>query len=193
MSRVLLAGVAVTLGLLSGCSDDADPSPMVSPTPSSSSAGSTSPSHAPTPAGPVEPTLPPEAEGDDAAAAEAFVRHYWEMVNYAQATGDVAGLRRLESPTCEACAGGRRTIEETYGAGGSIEGGEARVSSAQAGRLGTAVGRVFGVTVEVDIAEQVVNEPGAETVRHDGGTFTFDFIVQNERGSLLVARWDVDL
>jgi hypothetical protein len=90
--------------------------------PDSTSASTSRPSE-PSPSEPVEPTLPAAAEGDDAAAAEAFVRHYYDYVNYAQATGDTKGLRKLALSSCVPCEGGAAAIEKVYTSGGSITGG----------------------------------------------------------------------
>ena len=65
--RRSLAAACVLPLLLAGCSE-AEPTPQI-PDPTASS----SPSAEETETGPVEPTLPPEAEGDGVEAAEAFV------------------------------------------------------------------------------------------------------------------------
>ena len=43
--------------------------------------------------------MPAAAKRHTAAGAEAFVQFYWEMVNYAQRSGDVDGLRVLGDKT----------------------------------------------------------------------------------------------
>ncbi len=80
--RRSLAVACVLPLLLAGCSD-AEPTPQM-PDPTASS----SPPAVETDTGPVEPTLPPEAEGDGNEAAEAFVAHYFAAIDYAQATGE---------------------------------------------------------------------------------------------------------
>ena len=68
--RRALAAACVLPLLLAGCTE-AEPTPeMPDPTTSSPTATETE-------TGPVEPTLPPEAEGDGVEAAEAFVAHYF--------------------------------------------------------------------------------------------------------------------
>ena len=188
--RRLLPVVTAALVLLVGCSADDDPEPRIAPTDSSSAASTTAPP--PSPTGPVEPTLPAEAVGEDAAAAEAFVRFYWEMVNYAQATGDTDGLATLEAANCRACVGGRESIELTYRNGGSIAGGVSEVLSAESTRLAVTSGKAFRVVASVKSTPQIVRIPGEKESRNEGGEYDFDFIVQFVDG-WKVARWDVDL
>ena len=86
--RIAIAALALPL-LLGGCTDD-EPDPDVPETSSPST-----PTTETSAAAPVEPTLPPEAEGKGPKAAEAFVRHYYDSVDYAQQTGDTKHLRSL--------------------------------------------------------------------------------------------------
>ncbi|WP_424991755.1 DUF6318 family protein [Nocardioides ochotonae] len=184
MRRVcLVVAAAVLVAGAAACSEDPDPqvAPPDPPTPTVTT----------TPAsGPVAPTLPPEAEGDDAAAAEAFVRFYWEMVNFAQRTGDVAPLDELGSEACTACAGGAAGIRETYERGGTIEGGRATVLSARGTEISSSLGRAFVVMARVETSRQRVVVPGAEDIRRRGGVVRFQFVVQRRDGRWAVARWD---
>lgn len=120
MTRLRLVTAAAVLAplVLAGCGGD-DPEPRLPSAAPSSSTPSASPVSTPT----EEPTLPPEAKGNDEAAAEAFVRYYYDVVNYAQATGEVKTLRSLSLPSCDACAGGADYLHEMYRHGGSQEGG----------------------------------------------------------------------
>lgn len=183
MRRVflVLAAAALVMGG-SACSDDADPeaAPPDPPTP----AVSTTPA-----SGPVAPTLPPEAEGDDAAAAEAFVEYFWEVVNYAEQSGDTTGLVPLAMSSCDACRGGANSIREVHDAGGSFVGGKVSVLSSKAVRLGSR-GVAFGVSVELVFQPQDVRVPGEPRKRYEGGEGEYQFILQQVDGSWRVARWD---
>jgi len=84
--RRFVVGAALVL-LVAGCGGDpkADPSPSTSPAPSISSTPTPSP-----------PTLPDAAKANTKAGAIAFVKYYVELVNHAQATGDVGKLQSVE-------------------------------------------------------------------------------------------------
>ena len=125
-SRTALTALSmISVLALGACSGD-DPEPKVAD-PSPSATLPSSPSTTPV-SGPVEPTMPAEARGTDAAAAEAFVKFYWEMVNYAEQSSDLAGLRRIAAPECNACKQGMRYLKDVFEAGGEIAGGIQTVS-----------------------------------------------------------------
>lgn len=107
----LIVGLVLAVG---GCSSDAEPSPM--PTPSSRPSESVSESPSATP-----PAMPAEASGTSPAAAKAFVRHYFDQINYAALTGDTAPLRALSADECESCDAIASNVEGIYGDGGHIE------------------------------------------------------------------------
>lgn len=182
--RLLLAAACAALAL-TGCSED-DPAPKIDPGDSSSAAATPTP----TSTAPVEPTLPAEAEGTDAAAAEAFVEFYWEMVNYAQATGDVDGLRELALESCAACSGGADDIELVSQKGGTAEGGTVTVRSARATPYAAGPSRGFVVRVNVDIVDQIVRIPGEKPDKYTGGPAVFRFIVESGDEGWKVGRWD---
>lgn len=154
-ARVVIAAVALLLGV-TACSGD-DPEPIVAPTPSSSAPSD--PSTSPV-AGTAAPTMPPEAMGDDADSAAAFVKFYWETVNYAQATADVDALRELATNSCASCRAGAASLEEIFESGGDIVGGIGTVTVENTNFV-----RDSGVTsavVEFEVAStrQRVNYPG---------------------------------
>lgn len=189
MKRLALAALAAAL-LLVGCSDDDSPEPKIAPTDTSSASATPTPP-APTASGPVEPTMPAAAEGDDAAAAEAFVRHYWAMVNYAQATGDTEGLKDLGADSCAGCRGGWQGIDETYGAGGTIQGGEFQVTRLDVTEVTSHDGSAFAVEVSLTAAPQVIKEPGTRADKKDGGDYELNLIAVRRDGAWSIARWDV--
>ncbi len=92
--RPALVGLVVALVVgLAGCSDD--PAPSGSPQPTASSSA--------TPSASV-PTLPEAAKGDGPKAAEAFVRHYVDLINYGLATLDSDPLAEASTEDCDGCA-----------------------------------------------------------------------------------------
>lgn len=187
MKRLALAALTAALVLV-GCSDDESPEPRISPT-DTSSAASTPTTPAPTTSGPVEPTMPAAAEGDDAAAAEAFVRHYWAMVNYAQATGDVEGLRSLAIKSCGPCSSGTSWIERIYRAGGHIEGGEYTVGRVQATAVGAGDLRLFEVETALVTTNQTIVGAGPlnESFPGEPGKAVVTLVVS--KGHLKVSDW----
>ena len=130
MRRALgAAAVAACLLGVGGCSNgeaDAAPSPT-----SSSSTPSETPSASPSPTA-VAPTMPPEAAERTAAGAEAFVRHWFEVLEYAYASGDTRHLVTISSPECASCDRFTERIVTTYSNGGSFRGVDVSVLSSAA-------------------------------------------------------------
>jgi hypothetical protein len=108
---------------LGACSDD-DPEPKFAPTPSTSAPTSPSTTAA---SGPAEPTMPAAAGQRSDAGAEAFVRYFIEVLNFAQRTGNTGTLDQISTPNCSACAGYITAIDTAYGGGGRVEGGQIQV------------------------------------------------------------------
>jgi hypothetical protein len=50
------------------------------------------------------PVLPEVARTETKEGLEAFTRYWFEQLNYAYQTGDVAGLESVTSPKCEYCS-----------------------------------------------------------------------------------------
>ncbi|WP_122816461.1 DUF6318 family protein [Nocardioides pantholopis] len=184
--RLLLAAACAALAL-TGCSED-DPAPKIDPGDSSSAAATPTP----TSTAPVEPTLPAEAEGTDAAAAKAFVEFYWEMADYAQATGDAQGLQRLGADTCEPCRTAVAFVEEAYRDEGQVRGGETTLSAINSAELQTRTGTATQVKLKVTSTDQVVDYPGNRPDdRYPGGTVRASFVVTRDSGQWLVSYWEV--
>lgn len=180
VARVVIAAVLVALGV-SACSGS-DPEPNFAPP---SSSAPSDPSTSPV-SGPTAPTLPPEAMGDDAAAAEAFVKFYWETVNYAQETGDTAELEGL-ADRCKNCDNGIEFIEGVYSGGGAIVGGEGTPR-----RLDTSFTKLQGdwwavVDCDIMLTPQDVDQPGTKNDEHfSGGKQEIRMYLQPVEGSWVV-------
>jgi hypothetical protein len=169
-------GVVLLLGL-AGCGGDpkTDPSPAPS-TPVTSPASTT----------PSPPAMPDAARANTRAGAIAFVRHYIELINYAQATGDVNALSAVEDRACKSCASVRRALRDIYNSGGHIEGGAWRVhvrSSAPRPDLSA-----WSVFTDVEYGKQtVVRDSKMESL--GGGTSPMTFVIKPVDGSWVVLKW----
>lgn len=152
--RLGAALVALT-AVMSGCGGDPPSPPPFTP---STVASSPTPTPTPTATGPVEPVLPDAAKAPTAAGAEAFARFYWEMGNFAQATGDTQGLRRLGASTCDPCTSGADGVELIYSDKGVIRGGDYTPTVIEAHDTSTAV-KAYTVTLRLAISAQVIDYP----------------------------------
>ena len=150
---------ALSLLTTAGCTGAADPAePTPPPTPP---ATASTPSPTPTgPATPTPPVMPDAANAHTKAGAKAFVRYFWQVVNYAQATGDTAPINSLNSSNCSACEAGVAAIDKTYEAGGHIVGGQASLSDLHAELLVAGDLRLARVSYTIRIADQRNDYPG---------------------------------
>lgn len=185
--RSLVVACALPL-LLAACSE-AEPTPqMPDPTPTESS-----PSASET--GPVEPTLPPEAEGDGVAAAKAFVTYYFALLTYAQETGDTSALSAAAIPGCGTCQSSLDAVEQTYEAGGTIEGGAYDVVSVRANRRGSLPGggASFAGRADVNHSEQVIRGSDIDGLNgtYPAGRSQFDFTAVIQSGEWQMADWSL--
>ncbi|WP_244931632.1 DUF6318 family protein [Nocardioides sp. W7] len=187
MRRLSTVTLAMGLVLLAGCTDGDDPEPKVPPTNSSSAVSTPTP----TPTGPVEPTLPPEAEGDDAAAAEAFVRFYWETAHYAQASGDVEGLEALASTSCRNCRSGTDYLRDAFAQGASFKGGETTVTSTVSTEYEAGPVEGFEVRARVRNEKQIVDwpEPKDDEV-FPAAVISTRFLVERQESGFAIGFWE---
>src|SRR6478735_4192016 len=130
VSRSGAAALVVGLALaLSGCNSGGSPGPggtssqMADETPTATAAATptSTPSAVYKPAdatGPAQnvpvPVLPEVAKTETKEGLEAFTRYWFELLNYAYQTGDVAGLQAVTSPNCEYCAKLATSLSTNY-------------------------------------------------------------------------------
>lgn len=134
--RPVLATLVVMLLVACGSDDEPPPEPpadssSTSSTSSSSTTESPSPSETAAPE-PTPPPLPPLAANPDDVGAAAFVRHWFDLANYAYATGDTAPLKSASEADCQACSDIIGTIDEQHSDGGSFRRGLITVTVAEA-------------------------------------------------------------
>jgi hypothetical protein len=174
--RRSVIGFALVL-VLAGCGGDptADPSPTPS-TPVTSPVSTT----------PTPPAMPDAAKANTKAGAIAFVRHYIELINYAQATGDVDSFTEVDSPECRSCATARRALTDIYGAGGHIEGGELRATIQSVAPRPDLRARTVFASVTYG-PQQVVSATKTRSLK--GGKTVMTLVVRHDAGGWVMLQW----
>jgi len=119
--------------------------------------------------------MPDAAKAHTKAGAKAFVKYFWEVVNYAQATGDTESIAALSDPSCVGCSAGIDSIDRVYEKGGWISGGENRIGHPRITLGWVKQSAVADATFDVFIAPQVVHSPSGarpDKARHSHDRFT---------------------
>lgn len=182
--RQLAAVGAVAALLLAGCSDDG-PTPQL-PDDSSASA----PTETPTAA--EEPSPPPETEGNGEVAAEAFVKYYFAMYDYAVNSAETRHLQELALPSCAACEGITDAIRATAQNGGHIRGGTHDVRSVRVSELGGATGtKTYRGNATVFTTEQVIEGSGVDGLdgTYPEGISRFSVLLTRDKDGWRFAEW----
>lgn len=186
-ARAVIATAILLLGV-TACSGDA-PEPNIAPTSPATSSEPSDPSTSPV-SGPTAPTMPPEAMGDDLAAAEAFVKFYWDSVNYAQATGDTGSLRRLGAKACAACRAGVAKLDDIYDRGGRIVGGVGTVKITNSGLIQKDGLPDVVVDFEVTSTRQRLDMPGTtDDVTVPAGDAQLRMLLRADDGAWVATYW----
>lgn len=148
MRRLAVACVATLVAVAVGCGDPEPARDSGDPADRGASATGAQP-----------PTLPRAARNNSVAGAKAFIRYYWDVKNYAQATGDTAPLRAAATAECN-CKDEAWFIEQLFENGSRIKGGEYAVREISApSRLGAAE---LSFVVRVHTAREVITRGEAE-------------------------------
>ncbi len=126
----------------------------------------------PSPSAPVEPVLPNAAAEASEAGARAFIEHYWDLVNYAQATGDVKPLKAASGDTCEGCQKGIAAVAELYSSGGHTKGGEYSVTIKRIKQVTSEDSSLRGMEAKYEVrnAEQVIVQGDGSSETSTPGT-----------------------
>jgi len=115
--------------------------------------------------------------------AQHFIRRWIAAGNRAQASGDVAALRRLSGPHCVSCRTFIGTIRNTYKAGGRIVGGATRIRG---------IKHLRGFTWRLDLAagaSTIYPRATASPVHYAGGPFSQELTVARAGRGWQVARY----
>ncbi len=120
-----VAGAVMASLLATACSSsEADPQSAPTPTPSASvpapSSDAPTTDTTPAPAKPKEPSIPAAARAPGRAGAEALVRYYIDLLNYAGLTGDTRTFS-VAARRCSSCSALADNFKKTYGEGGYYE------------------------------------------------------------------------
>jgi len=109
--------------------------------------------------------MPASANGSSLEAAQAFVRHYFYILNYAIATGQTGPLNKLGSSRCQSCNAIEGNIERVYKGGGSIDSDGWRLTSVDGSFAGP--DHTFAIDLRVTLTrEEIVRSPGAKPEVH---------------------------
>lgn len=173
------AVVVLVMGLvLSGCGggDGAVQSPASAPTASPSASRKTS------------PTPTHSAEETSRTEAISFVRHYIELINEAQATGDAGELVAASAKECKSCSAAANGIQRLYDGGGHIEGGEWTLVRVTATPNKVIRGWVVRASVRYS-NQSVIYGSGKPAKSNAAGKATFTFYISHGAGRWVVVQW----
>lgn len=181
-----VAALSAVAALAAGCNDDSEPVPEKTTPVTRATDG---PTDEPTEA-PSKPVLPDAATKPTKAGAEAFIHYYWDVVNYAQATGNVKLLSRIASATCDTCAGVVDGLRKIYRSGGAVRGGLNTVdirSTAQE-RFDDSDAFVFKIRHRVSHEPQtIIDANGGEDPRDSGANDFIAFVTWT------ASQWRLDV
>jgi hypothetical protein len=136
--------------------------------------------------------MPAAAKRHTAAGAEAFVKYFWRVANYAQAAGDAQAVEALSTEACSGCRGAVDFVRGVYDRGGTIQGGDAEVSDLRVEELSAAGRPLIRVTFTVTNTRQVVDEPGQKRDRvFPAASVTDRFVLNWVNSGWQVGVWEV--
>jgi hypothetical protein len=75
------------------------------------------------------PSAPPTAKQRSEPGAVAFVRYWFQTLDYATQTGDIGPLTKASDPDCQACEAALTIVRQSYSDGGYLQGGTYTVRS----------------------------------------------------------------
>jgi len=144
--RAGAAGLVVALALaLSGCNSGDSPGPGSTSSPVAAETPTASATVTPTPtpsavykpadaSGPAQnvpvPVLPEVAKTETKEGLEAFTRYWFELLNYAYQTGDVAPVQAVTSPSCQFCSNITNSLTTNYQGDRWLAGGRITIPAA---------------------------------------------------------------
>lgn len=191
---VAALGAIALVTALSGCTDDSDADADDGNSPSASVNNSPTPSASASPdTGPTEPVAPKGMAEPTKRGAELLVRYYWEVVDYAQWTGDVRTLKTLANPNCSVCDDTVRGLRGIYENGGFLKGAKHHLSNFHSVKFRTQDRDTFRVDATLTRTRQRGRaSTGAklESVPKSESEVFF-LLSPGTRGDLVVEYWEV--
>jgi hypothetical protein len=122
------------------------------------------------PAGP--PERPPAAEGLTLAAAEAFIRHYIDLMNYASQTGDTSALTAASEGGCRRCQQYADFVKKVNEANGGLSGDYRERVKEVSELVRGGSGRLGGSAIVTIGAYTTKASPSAKPVTSKAKTYT---------------------
>ena len=112
--------------------------------------------------------MPAAARGTSAKSAQAFVRYYIGLVNYAVATGNTSELKGASRNSCNSCTAVVTNIDTVYSNGGSLSGEGWKVSAAREVPGRSAARPVLRVGIQISPQDKIASH-GAKVQHFRGG------------------------
>lgn len=137
-------------------------------------------------AGTSAPVPPEAATAESAAGAESFTRYWFDVLNYATATGATGPLEQASSPECAACKAALAAIHGAYQNGLSMQGGRYALRSLHVDSFFTLQRPILRVVFD-RTPRSIINTSGQETGSTPGVTFADCQVVLERAGT----RWRV--
>ncbi|ADB30074.1 hypothetical protein Kfla_0969 [Kribbella flavida DSM 17836] len=153
--------------------DGTNSTPTTIPTPSSPSV----------PAATTAPERPAAARGLDLASAEAFYRHYVDLMNYAAKTGQTSELLAASDPGCEGCKEYAGYVSKVNEANGGIRGDYTEKVKEVSELVRGESGRVGGSAVVTVGAYTSRTSPSAEPVVSKAKEYTEEIALSPSDGN----------
>ncbi|WP_104062762.1 DUF6318 family protein [Arthrobacter sp. 4R501] len=185
----LVAAVAASVLLLTGCNSGGDPGGTTSASPTSTASPSATPTPTPTPAyvpasasGRAQnvpmPVLPEVAKTETKEGLEAFVRYWFQLLSYGYETGDTKPLEGISRPNCVFCTGLRDGLAAAWSDGRWVAGGTIQTPSIDAnlnpGSPSQATVQVIQAQIEIRMSDGgLYQDPTKATNRASLATATF--------------------
>lgn len=150
------------------------------------------PTSATPPTGPSDsavPVMPEWGNHNSKDGAITFVRHYVDLLNYAQATGGVDELTRSSKADCQSCNNFIERVGNIYSANGQIRGGRLHITTLFLIEADREPGK-WRVLVELTHGKQVIREDSdAKAKKHPRDRSFVTFIPEKRNDGWKMSRW----